>query len=883
MSIIRRISNLFSKADVARDIDAELQSHLDLCAEENLASGMTPEQSHRDALVRFGNPVSTRERVMGEDAALLLESIAADARFAFRQLVKDPAFALTAVLVLGLGIGASVAIFAFVDAALIKPLPYTDPARLAAITETIALFPAPADLSYLDFLDWKRQSTTLSSLDAYTGTGYLLGGGSSTVPVRALKVSAGFFHTLGVTPMVGRDFHAKEDQPQAMPVVLLSYRSWKNRFNGSPDAVGQTIHLNGDPYTVIGVLPQSFRFAPRDNAEFFVPLTVKESWQCELRRSCHNLLAVGRLKDGVTLPQARAEFKTIASNLERQYPESNRGQGASVVALTDAFVGDIRPILLALLGGAGLLLTIACVNVSSLLLVRSEGRRREVSLRGALGASRGRLLRQFITEGLLLVAIGGSLGIASAWMTMHMLLAMMSKDMLSRMPFFDGIGLNLHTVLFALGVCAFAAVLFSLAPLLQLALGGSGLREGMAEGSRGASGLTWRRFGENLVVIELAIAVVLLVGAGLLGKSFYHLLHVELGFQADHLATVDVILPPQQYAKDDQVRAVMRQIEARVKQLPGVKAAGETDDVVLNGNGNTDWIRFVGRPYNGQHNEVNQRSVSASYLQTIGASLQRGRYFTDEEDATKPKVALINQAFARTYFPGQDPIGQRFGDTTLTPGSLREVIGVVNDVREAGLDEQIMPAEYEPFNQAPDTYMTMVVRTAGDEGDMLPALVASVRSIDPGIGIDNVTTMGLRVSQSSTAYLHRTAAFLVGGFAALALVLSVVGLYGVIAYSVSQRTREIGVRMALGAQRASVYRLVLGQSGRLTIFGIAAGLGCSIGAAALARKLLFGTAPWDVEILGVVAVVLGTAAMLASFLPAQRAASVNPVEALRAE
>ena len=883
MSIIRRISNLFSKSEVARDIDAELQSHIDLRIEESLAAGITPEQARRDALVRFGNPLATRERVLGEDAALLLESIAADIRFAWRQLVKNLGFAATAVIVLALGIGASVSIFAFVDAALIKPLPYADPARLAQVTETTAFFSTPANLSYPDYLDWKRQASTLSSLDVYGGAGYLLGTESGMVPVPALKVSAGFFRTLGVQPVLGRDFNPSEDQPQAAPVVVLSYNSWRHRFNGQPGIIGQTVDLSGEPTTIIGVLPKEFHFAPRGNAEFFTPLVATAASACLMRRSCHNLVGVGRLKPGVTIQQAQAEFKAIAANLERQYPASNRGQGASVMSLANAFLGDIRPILLALLSGAGLLLAIACVNVSSLLLVRSESRRREVSLRGALGASYWRLLRQFITEGLLLVGVGGLLGIAAAYVATKMLKAMLSKNMLAQMPYLNDVGMNLHTLFFALVVCAFAAALFSLAPLLQLTLGGGGLRDGLAEGSRGASGLTWRRFGENLVVVELAIAVVLLVGAGLLGKSFYRLLHVELGFEPNHLATVDVILPPKQYAKEDQQRAAAHAILDRIQRLPGVQAAGTSSVVVLSGNGNTDWIRFVGRSYDGRHNEVNEREVSANYLQTIGASLQRGRYFTDAEDASKPKVVLINQALARTYFPGQNPIGQRFGDTSLTPTSIREIVGVVNDVREGGLDEPIVPAEYEPFNQSPDTYMTLVVRTAGNENDILPTLISAIRGFDPGISTDDETTMALRISGSSTAYLHRTAAWLVGGFAALALVLSVVGLYGVIAYSVSQRTREIGVRMALGAQRANVYRLVLRQSGRLTAFGVAVGLVCSIGAAALARKLLFGTQPWDLGTLMVVALTLGSATMLASFLPAQRAASVNPVEALRAE
>jgi macrolide transport system ATP-binding/permease protein len=741
-----------------------------------------------------------------------------------------------------------------------------------------------ANLSYQDYLDWKRMNTVLSSLDVYTGTGYLLGGaGSGAEPVPGLKVSAGFFRTLGVTPVLGRDFHPDDDQPQAAKTVILSYGTWQRRFGGRKDVIGETVNLSGDPITIIGVLPQTFHFAPRGNAEFFAPEQVTATSGCEKRRSCHNLVGIGRLKDGVTQAQAQAEFKRIAADLERQFPDSNRGQGASVIPLSEAFVGDIRPILLALLGGAGLLLVIACVNVSSLLLVRSENRRREVSLRSALGASRGRLLRQFVIEGLLLVVTGGALGLGTAYLAVQVLLRLIPKDMLASMPYLTGLGLNLHVLAFAAAVCGGSAVLFSATPLVRLVVAGGGLREGMSEGSRGSSGVIWRRFGSNLVALELAIAVVLLVGAGLLGKSFFRLLHVNLGFAPEHVATMQLVLPGKQYNTDDKQRAAAKEIMRRFSALPGVKSVGLTSLLVLTGNGNTDWIRFVGRPYDGQHNEVNQREVSGAYLSTLGVKLIRGRFFTDAEDSTKPNVVLINQALAKKYYPGEDPIGKRFGDTQLTPASIKEIVGIVDDVRESGLDQEIWPAIYDPFNQAPDTYMTLVIRTAGDENALLPTLVTTVHTMDPGIGVSDETTMAARITESPAAYLHRSAAWLVGGFAGLALVLSVVGLYGVIAYSVSQRTREIGVRMALGAARSSVSWLILKEAAKLIVTGLCAGLVCSVGAAILGKKLLFGTQAWDAGTLVGVALVLGVSAMMASWLPAHRAASVNPVDALRAE
>jgi macrolide transport system ATP-binding/permease protein len=805
-----------------------------------------------------------------------------DLRFAFRQFRKNPGFGLTAVLMLALGIGASVAIFAFVDAALIKPLPYADPNRLVDVSGSTANFPRN-NLSYPDYVDWKGMNKVFSSLDVYGVTSYLLRSGPGTVPVEGLRVSAGFFRTLGVTPVIGRDFYAGEDKVGAPKTVMLSYSAWQRRFGGRRDVIGETVSLSGVVYTIIGVLPESFQFAGRADMELWAALQPERG--CELRRSCHNLYGVARLKDGVSVATALADMTSIAKLLERQYPDSNRGMSASVIPLYEAFVGYIRPILLTLLGGAGLLLLIATVNVSSLLLVRSESRKREIAVRGALGASPARLATQLFTEGLVLVAAGSLLGLAAANGAIQLLQRLISQHMLASISYLAEANLNARVLTFAAAVAILSTALFSLVPILRLSSVGSGaeMRSGLAEGSRGSSGSIWRRFGANLVVLELAIAVVLLVGAGLLGKSFYRLLRVDLNFEPNHLAVVEVELPETGYTKDDEMIRVHREILQRIASLPGVESVGATTVLPVSCNCDTDWIRFEGRPYNGTHNEVNEREVSADYLATLKAKLMRGRFLTDGDDASKPMVVIINQALAKKYFRGEDPIGKRFGDTDLTPKSMRTIVGVVDDVKESSLDAEIWPAEYTSFNQNAERYFTVVVRTSHDEASVLPEIDAAVRKIDPGIGTVGEATMRQHIDDSPTAYLHRASAWLVGGFAALALLLGVVGLYGVIAYSVSQRTREIGVRMALGAQRTSVYQLILKEAGWLTVFGIAAGLACSVGAATLIRSLLFGVTAWDVSTLGAVAGLLGVCAMLASYFPARRAASVNPVEALRAE
>jgi len=874
---MRKLSLLLGRKRFRSELDEEMAFHREQAEREFVAAGMTPEAAYYAAMRQFGNATRLRERSQ-EAVGFSFETVMQDLSFALRQLRKNPGFAVTAILILALGIGASVAIFAFVDAALIKPLPYANPTRLVDVTESLALFPR-GNLSYADYVDWKRLNTVFSSMDGYTGTGYALSTPSGTEPVPGERVTAGFFRTLGIAPILGRDFQAGEDAVGAAPVAMLKYGTWQRRFGGRPGVVGQTVTLSGVAYTIVGVLPQDFQFAIRDNAEFWAPL--QPTNECEKRRSCHNMYAIGRLKDGVTVQMALANMQSIAQQLERQFPDSNRGQGASVMPLSEAIVGNIRPMLLVLLGGAGLLLFIACVNVASLLLVRSESRRRETAVRGALGASRGRLARQFATEGLTLVVAGSLAGLAFAYGGMRVLSGLITKDMMAYVPYLNGLGLNAHVLLFAGCLGILAAALFSVTPILHL--GFSKMRDGLTEGGRSSAGTLWRRMGANLVVIELATAVVLLTAAGLLGKSLFQLLHVDLGFQADHLATVNVGLPLPEFAKDEKVVAFVRQVLERVSNLPGVQSAAITSVLPVSCNCNTDWIRFVGRPYNGIHNEVNERDVSPAFFTTLHAKLLRGRYLTDGDDATKPQVVMINQAFAKKYYPGEDPIGKKFGNTDLNPKSIREVVGVVDDFKDASLDEEQWPAEYQAYYYGPDSYFSLIVRTSQDEQTVLPLLAATIHKVSMDAAVEEGTTMAEHISDSQTAYLHRISAYLVGGFAALALFLGVVGLYGVIAYSVSQRTREIGVRMALGAQRSSVYQLIFKEAGRLIAVGVVVGLAVSVGAALLMRKLLFGVQPWDATTLLGVAAVLAACAMMASYIPARRAASVNPTDALRAE
>jgi macrolide transport system ATP-binding/permease protein len=875
-----RIRGLLTRRRDDQDFSQEIVAHLALLTEENVRRGMTPDEARRAARIRMGGVAQLRESHRELNGLPWLETLLQDVRYAARTLHKSPGFAAAAVLVLALGVSASASIFAFVDAALLRPLPYPNQTRLVGVTESVALFPR-ANLSYPDYLDWKRLNTVFTSLEVFTGRGYLLRTPAGTRPVPGAAVSAGFFHTLGIAPALGRDFYPGEDAPGAARTVILTYAAWQKWFGGRKDAIGETVTLGGVPHTIVGVLPRDFAFAPTGPAELWTTYR-KSDGGCAPNRSCHNLDGVARLKDGVSVQAALAEMKSIAQALEKQYPDSNRGQGASVVPLSGVIVGPVTPIILLLFGGAALLLLIACVNVTSLLLVRSEGRQREIAVRRTLGASGARLVRQFATEGVILAALGGSLGLLSAgWLMRLITTLMIPAGVIAYVPFLRGLGVNVHVAAFAGVVSLAAAALFTATPSARLSA--RRLREGLTEGGRSSTGILWRRFGSNLVVAELTIAVVLLAGGGLLTKSLYRLLHVGLGFQPDHLAAVDVALPQVGYGKDEQKIALGREIVRRVSALPGVQSAALAMQLPVSFNGNTDWIRFVGRPYSGEHNEVNERDVSSDYFKTLQARLERGRYFTDDEDESKPKVAIINQALARKYFPGQDPVGQKIGDTQLTPKSIREIVGVVDDVHEAALDSDTWPTEYLPINQSTDSNFSVIARTSQAPDAVLTEVDAAINQIDPGLGTNGEASMEQRIHDSPSAYLHRSSAFLVGGFAAVALLLGVIGLYGVIAYSVSQRTREIGIRMALGAQRGSVYRLVLTEAAWLAGCGIALGLLCSIGAATLMRTLLFGITATDLPTLATVAALLGLSALAATYIPARRAVKVDPMVALRYE
>jgi macrolide transport system ATP-binding/permease protein len=819
-----------------------------------------------------------------------LESIFQDVRFSARLLRKSPGFAITTILTLSLGIAAATAIFGFVDSALLQPLPYPNSSRLMGVFETSQQSGQRMGYSYHNYLDMDRANNVFASTAAYDSSkDFVLSDRVGAHEVSGVGVTGKFFPILGVTPILGEVFapdSASEDLLAAPSTVVLSYAAWQTWFGGSPDVLGKTVTLSGETYTVIGVLPRNFQFARTGATEFWTTLRPFAGDSCKLSRGCATMGVIAVLKHGVTLQWALADVRAIAGREAKEHPDPDRNRSANVIPLSRVILDGIERILLTLLGGAALLLLIAYVNVMGLLLARSENRRREFAVRVSLGAGRGRLMQQFITEALVIVAVSGALGLFTATFAQRLLVKLVPAYMLNYMPYLRGAVWNWHLTAFATALVLFAWVLLTITPMLRLPF--ASLRAGMAEGGRGGTGAVWRHLGARLVVLELVTTMVLLSGAGLLTKSFHELLHVDLGFVPSHIATLSIISPQAKYSTSEQAIELQREILGSLQSLPGIAAAGMVRDLPLAGVGSTQ-IGFVGRPNLGINNGAGHQVVSEGYLSVLQARLVRGRYFSENDNAKAPLVALINQTLARRYYSGQDPIGKQFfyhshtEDPKWKGPQPIQIVGVVADMKDDALDQPTTPVLYTPFNQGPDPSFSIAVRASQEAGPVLPSVIAAIHAIDSEIVTTDAKTMQETIQNSSEAYWHRASAWLVGASAALALALSIVGLYGVIAYSVSQRTREIGVRMALGATPGSVHQLILKEAGWLTVIALLIGLPGSIAAGIFMRSLLFGVHSWDLSVLGAVSVVLIACALLASYIPARRAASVNPVEALRAE
>ncbi|HEX6624897.1 MAG TPA: ABC transporter permease [Pyrinomonadaceae bacterium] len=804
-----------------------------------------------------------------------------DVRYSFRLLWKDKGFAAIAVLTLALGIGANTAIFSVVDATLLRPLPYRDPDRLVHLWETSPQQQqfAEREASYPDFLDWKEQNRVFEGVGGYSRRSFTLTGRDAPDLLRGVAVTDGFFQVLGVEPVAGRSFQAGEDRPGAEPLVLLGHDTWRRRFNTDPQVVGQTLTLNGNSHRVVGILPASFQFAPAGEADVWVPLNPNE--QQRTRRFMHWLNVVGRLKPGVSVEQAKADMDTIARRIAGAYPDSHTGTSVRVVGLHEQIVGKLKPILYVLLGTVCFVLLIACANVANLLLARSAARQKEIAIRAALGAGRGRLLRQLLTESTVLALAGGAAGALLASWGVDLLVARLPEAQLSSMPYLRGLSSNPNVLAFTSVISLLTGVVFGLAPALQASK--LNLQDSLKEGGRTSSAATHQRLRNLFVVSEIALALLLLVGAGLVLKSLSRLLEVRPGFNPDNVLTMRVPLPPDKYPEDGHLVSFHGQLLGRLETLPGVKGVATVSVIPLTG-GNTSRFIAEGRPAPPPGSELNAniRDITPNYFEVMDVPLLRGRPFSEQDKADSPAVVIVNQTFADRLFPGEDAVGKRL----LLPSVQRppiEIVGVVADEKVTALDAATTPVVYGPFQQDPDRTLSVVVRTSADPGGVFGAVRGEIRSLDPNLPVYDIRTMQQVIDRSPSIFLRRYPAFLISTFAAVALVLAVIGIYGVISYTVTQRTHEIGLRMALGAQSGDVLRMVLWQGLKLILLGLAAGLAAAFALTRLMSNLLFGVSATDPLTFTGISLLLTAVAALACYLPARRATKVDPMVALRYE
>ncbi|MGB2656555.1 MAG: ABC transporter permease [Candidatus Acidiferrum sp.] len=814
-----------------------------------------------------------------------------DLKYGLRMLAKSRGFTAIAVLTLALGIGANTSLFSVVNGVLLNPLPYPDPNQVVSVAGEAPGF-GEASISYPDYLDWVRDNHSFSSLAAYKSfQDFGLVGRGQPQRISANYVTANFFATLGVTPLLGRNFTAAEDEPNGAPAVLLSGGFWKAKFASSPAIVGKTLNLDGTDYTVVGVLPADFYFCCRSMnfrlSDLYVPLGAYKSPLMQDRRTHPGIRAVGRLKQGVTLAQARADMDRIAGNLAAEYPEADKGAGISVVPVKEEMVRAIKPFLLVLLAAVGLVLLIACVNVANLLLARSTGRAREFAIRAALGASQGRVIRQLLTESLLIALAGGGLGLfLASWGTSAGLSVLPST-----LPRAGDVRIDPRVLLFTLAVTLLAGILFGLAPALKTSH--PDLHEALKEGGRGESGAKYRTQGV-FVVVEMALAVVLLIGAGLAIRTLVGLWSIDPGFNPSNVLTFSVGFPSAVTEGDAaQIRAGARQLTDKIASVPGVSAVSmrngafpmsEESDLSF-------WLDGTPKPPN--ENSMLDGiwyDVGPDYLKVMHIPLLRGRFLNAQDDANSPAVCVIDEYLARTYFPHEDPIGKRL-DFDVVYKQL-EIVGVAGHVKQFGLDENasspVLPQFYTASQQLPDPLLktlarvaTYVVRTESAPGALAGSIRRAVSEFNGNAVFFGAETMDHIVSQSLAA--RRFAMILLAVFAGLALLLSSIGIYGVISYVVGQRTREIGIRMALGAQRSDVLKIVLGEAASLAVIGVVIGLVAAAGLTRLMAKIIYGVSSTDPLTFSLVAIVLTLVALAACYIPARRAMRVDPMVALRYE
>ena len=873
------IRNTLRKQRIDRDLTEEVGCYVELLTEKNMKQGINEEEARRAAMVEVGGVEQVKEEVRSNRAGFAIETFFQDVRYGLRSLRKKPGFTVTAVIALALGIGANTAIFSVINGVLLRSLDYAQPDRTVMIWERFAQQPEHQNVvSPANFLDWQKSSRSFEKIAAVWDVRQNFTGSGDPIEVHAQFVTAGFFPTLGVQPLIGRWFTENEDHEGANLVAILSYKLWQERFGGNNAVLGQQVTISGRLFTIIGVMPPGFYFLD-DQVQVWRPIALDPARDYR-KTSGRFLRCVGQLAPGVSLEQAQSELNVITKQLEQQYPTYNTGWSVSLTPIREQIVGDVRPILLVLLAAVAFVLLIACANVANLLLARAASRQRELALRAALGATRNRLMRQLLTESVLLALCGGLVGIAFAYWGVGLLKAFGPDNI----PRLREISIDPRALLFTFAISLLTGVAFGLVPALQASRAdvNDALKEGMRGSTGGPSALR-----SVFVVAEVSLALVLLIGAGLMIRSFMRLHQVKTGFESDRVLTMRVQLPGAKYKEDQQRLAFFKQAQERVATLPGVKTVGSINFLPLSGMASNTAFNIVGRPEfpPGQEPSTEVRVISGAYFGAMAIPLLKGRLF-DERDGPDSRVTIINETMARKFFPNENPIGKQLAILWAPPEPgkpqpLDEIVGVVGDTRETALERDPNPAIYWPLDRESYGFMTLIIRSAIDPTQLVASVEREIRGIDPDQPVADVRTLDAVVAKSIARPRFDT--MLLGIFAAVALVLASVGLYGVMNYSATQRTQEIGIRMALGAKTGDILRLVVGHGMKLTFAGIALGVIASLALTRVMSNLLFGITATDLPTFIGVSAVLTFVALLANYIPARRATRVNPVVALRYE
>jgi putative ABC transport system permease protein len=849
------------------ELDEELRFHLEMETAANVERGMSPEEARRAALLDFGGVEKVKEDCRDEDRLRWIETLAQDLRYGARLLRRSPGFTAAAVLTLALGIGANTAVFSVADAVFLRPLPFAEPERLAAVW----LHGPDHSVSQASFVELREASRSLADVAAYSAWGFTLTGSGEPEMLKGARVSANLFHLLGARPALGRMFLPEDGEPGRGKVALLGNGLWHRRFGADPKVLGRTITLNGESHTVIGVLPPDLHFPSREFSDLWLPLTIDPAAE---DFKVGYLTLIGRMASGVTAAQATEEVRAIARRITEREPDDDEESAPVVVPLQTELAGDLRPVLLVLLAAVGSVLLIACANVANLLLARASVRRQEIAVRLALGAGRQRLLRQLLTESVMLGVLGGATGVLLALAGIGPLAEGVTADS----PQLTEAAVDGRILLFALGISLAAALLFGLVPALRSSapdLQGT-LKEG---GKSGSANPARQRLRSALVVAEIALALILVAGAGLLIQSLWRLYNVDPGFRAE--GVLSFRLSPAFQGEDTAPRlAYYESVLERLAGLPEVEAAGAVHLTPLGGNNWNPSLRVEGRPGEALPS-VDWRVATPGYFETLGIPLHAGRPFNSSDREGAPGVALVNQTFARRLFPGESPLGKRVNTFFEGKDNWVTIVGVIGDVKHHALASAAEPEMYRPYAQYPTTGMTVMLRASSDPLRLVPAVREAVWAVDADVPISEVAPLEEVVARSVAR--QRSVTVLLAVFAGIALLLGAIGIYGVMAYAVAHRRHEIGIRLALGARQGQVLRLVLGQGMILAVLGLAVGLPATAAATRLLESLLFGVAPADPFTLGGVALLLGVVALLASYYPARRALEVDPVQALRYE